>query len=105
MLDESFGRWEIPGIAKGVFPIDFEDLGANDAWVRLFYCSAARNRINIKNKHSEISFSPDVASKSKHMKVVVENADSFYRGRVLQCRDIDPGKEETIKLAVQAKGV
>ncbi|MCX5692592.1 MAG: hypothetical protein NTX47_02760, partial [Candidatus Omnitrophica bacterium] len=105
MLNKTFSRWNIAGKAQGIFPGNFENLDIDNYWERLYYGPAKNSFVETENGCNSILYKP--LSAEKGLKIVVENSDNFYKGRVMQCRRIsaDKRKQKDFKAVISIKEV
>ena len=103
MLRRSYNKWDIDGKAMGIFPKDFEDLDLDNYWERLYYGAAKNSFVVVENKDNRILYKSLISD--ENLKLVVENSDTFYKGRVIQYRRINVKKRRGMKTMITIREV
>ena len=98
MLGMDYVKWRVPAIAEGVFPKDFENIDIDNYWERLYYGTAKNSLIESESSNNKILYRP--VNAGKNLKLVIENSDSFYKGRVLQCRKMGMRSKKPVRTMI-----
>jgi len=103
MLEKGYSKWAIPEVITGVFPEDFGRSNLDNYWERLYYGQAENSVVTIENNDNRVIYRPLIADED--VKIVIENSDDLYKGRVVQCMRPSTGKRQDMRVMINVEEI